>query len=113
MDARDLFEIIGRLYAANVALTEENGRLGKKVGEIGEERDQLKKEREELKTRIKSLEWDLEDGKAAIAEQLHDKKVVAAEMIVDARREEDLLADMMGGDPVEAIEAMIPAKKRA
>lgn len=64
---------------------------------------ELEWENEDLKTKIKSLEWDIETLQAENEELKLQGKVIRDEAIVDARREEDLLNDMMG-DPMGALD---------
>ena len=71
MDARDLFAIIGRLYAANVELMEEGDRVKIQLAKSEGERKALIQENNELKMRL-SRPVNICEG-------------------VDARREEDQL----------------------
>ena len=113
MDTRDLFAIIGRLYAANVELTEEANRLEVQLKKSDEDRKAMAEEIHVLRNRNKDLADSLGKVVEENEELKREGKIVRSEMIVDARREEDLLAEMMGNDPMEELEAMMPAKKRA
>lgn len=91
MDARDLFEIIGRLYAANVELNQEGERLKVQAKMAAEEKKAMAKEIDELTMKCK----ELESANAAYMEAIDELKlqaaVVSREAIVDARREEETL----------------------
>ena len=91
MDARDLFEIIGRLYAANVELNQEGERLKVQTKMAAEEKKAMAKEIDELTMKCKELEKANEAYMEAIDELKLQACVVCKEAIVDARREEETL----------------------
>ena len=99
MDVRDLFATIGRLYAANVELTEEGERLKVRLKmaadekkAMAEEIDLLKKANNDfvgivadLQEKIREKEKECDDLK------LKFSRPAGCDGVVDARREEDQL----------------------
>lgn len=115
MDAKDLFEIIGRLYAANAELTKEGEAMKSHVNALCKKVDVLKADNEEWKKKYdelaqkkaicevekERLEKEIAELKNVNAEYLeasddlkcYIKRLEAEAKIVDARREEETLKE--------------------
>lgn len=112
MDARDLFEIIGRLYAANAELTKEIDARSRKNTELIKAESDLKAENNELRgavrlrdqsivdfaEKVDELEKEIEGLKRLNKEYLGASdelkkyiKTLEAAKVVDAGREEETL----------------------
>ena len=100
MDVRDLFAMIGRLYAANVELTEEGDKLKNQVMHLEREREDLRSRNEELKgmwniatDRLEELEKANEEYMEVIEGLNSELASLKRNDCVDARREEETLKE--------------------